>query len=119
MHEMTERESIDYIAQLFMLEQDPDTPRSSIAMGPATAFVMIGALQLALRHPEFSEQHISMVREIIDQLRPLFDSTPGEFLLGLGNNPDYDVPHDCEHPFGPHARECPPGGHAGFKLEGR
>lgn len=114
---LTEAQAVDYIRTLFELEQEPGHPRAEITLGPATAFVLVGALQLALRHPEFSPSQSSMVNSIIDQLRPLFAGTPGADLLKLGDEPAFDIPRDCQYPAGPHSPACgpAPGDHAGFR----
>jgi len=114
---VTDQEAIDYIKQLAEIEQDPDCQRATITMGPFSAFIAIGTWQLAMRHPEFSLSQAGLVRQLIDQLRPLFEGTPGAELLALGDDPARDVPRSCRHPFGPHAPECPPGDHADPGLE--
>lgn len=91
-------EAIRYIAHLAQLEQQPGHKEATITMGPFTAFVMIGALQLATRHPNFSPGHHQLVGQIIDQCKPMFRGTPAEQLLDLGDDPANDVPrHSCEH----------------------
>lgn len=89
---MTEAEAIEYIATLFRLELDPACPAAEITMGPATAFIAISAWQLAMRHPDFNDLHRHMIGHLIDSLMPLFEGTPGEELLELGNRPEYDRP---------------------------
>jgi hypothetical protein len=111
---ISEREGIAYIAELYRIEATPDHERAVVFMGPATAFVAIGAWQLAMRHPDFSDAHRQLVGGLIDQLRPLFAGSPGEVLLGLGDCPEADVPNDCRWPAGPHSPHCRPGGHLGF-----
>lgn len=115
MTEITEADAIEYVKQLYELEKLPHHATATITFGPFTAFSMIGALQLALRHPEFSTTQAALVNSIIDQLRPLFANTPGEQLLKLGDNPAYDIPRDCRYPKGQHSPLCPPGDHAGFR----
>lgn len=117
MTEITEAEAVEYIKRLMELEHEPGSEKALISIGPFSAFVLIGALQLALRHPEFSPSQASMVNAVIDQMRPLFTGTPGEQLLRLGDEPAYDIERDCKHPFGPHSPKCPPGGHPGFAAE--
>jgi hypothetical protein len=114
---ITEAESVDYVKSLYEMEADPETPRAVINLGPFSAFVMICALQLAMRHPEFSPTQADLLAQIIDQMRPLFSGTIGWELLELGNHPEFDIPCTCAYPFGPHAPECPPDGHAGFAPE--
>jgi hypothetical protein len=111
---ISEREGIAYIAELYRIEADPDHERAVVFMGPASAFVAIGAWQLAMRHPDFSDAHRQLVGALIDQLRVIFRGTPGEVLLGLGDQPEADVPNDCRWPNGEHSPRCRPGGHLGF-----
>lgn len=112
---MNETEAVDYVATLARLEQDPGHRKATITMGPFTAFTLIGALQLATRHPEFSPQQTGLINEVIGQLRPLFAGTPGEVLLGLGDEPAFDIPRGCRYPAGPHSPQCGPGDHPGFR----
>ena len=88
---MTDQEAIEYIKQLAETEQDPGHQRATITMGPFTAFIAVGAWQLAMRHPEFSPTHAELISQLIDQFRPLFEGTPGAELLELGNDPARDV----------------------------
>jgi hypothetical protein len=83
--------TIAYLAALYELERDPEHDQAALFVGPYSAFVMIGALQLATRHPEMSPTHRRFLAEIIDQLRPLFAGTPGEALIRLGDDPAHDA----------------------------
>lgn len=85
-----DREAIAYLARLYEIERDPDHERAVLFIGPYSAFVMIGALQLATRHPDMSPTHRQFLAEVIDQLRPLFTGTPGEPLIRLGDDPAND-----------------------------
>jgi hypothetical protein len=114
---ITEAEAIEYVASIARLEREPGRDRAFIRVGPFTAFTIIGALQLATRHPEMSQSQRDLIGAVIDQLRPLFAGAPGEHLLRLGDEPAYDVERECKHPFGPHSPKCPPGGHPGFAAE--
>lgn len=92
MAKVTEAEAAEYIASLFRAEQDGTAEKAQITMGPATAFVAIGAWQLAMRHPDFSDLHHHMIGHLIGQLTPLFAGTLGEEILELGNHPEHDRP---------------------------
>jgi hypothetical protein len=111
---MTEHEAVEYVASLYRLEREPGHDRATLLIGPASAFVLIGALQLAMRHPDMADRTRAMLAAVIDQMRPLFAGTPGAALLELGDRPELDIPAACEYPFGHHAPECPPGDHRGF-----
>lgn len=104
-------EAVEYLKSLYEIEQDPSHEQAVIYLGPWSGFVMIGALQLATRHPDMSGTQRELITSIIDQLRPMFDGTPGEQLLRLGDDPAADIDRACKHPFGPHAPSCPPGDH--------
>lgn len=117
MTELTELEAIEYLKKLHDIEQAPGHAKAILHLGPWSAFVLIGALQLATRHPEMSPSQRDLIGQIIDQLRPLFTGTPGEQLLQLGNDPANDIERECKHPFGPHSPKCPPGGHTGFPAD--
>lgn len=114
MPQLTEQQVAEYIESLYRLEQEPDAQRAIIHLGPFTAFVLIDALQLAMRHPEFSESQAELFTQIIDQMKPLFAGTLAEQILEIGDHPEFDIPRNCRYPFGSHAPECPPGEHAGF-----
>ena len=114
---LSETEALAYVEELARIEQDPDHQKATIVMGPFTAFTLIGTLQLAMRHPDFSAAQAGLIRDVIGQLRPLFAGTPGEVLLRMGDEPAFDVPRGCRYPGGPHAPECGPGAgdHAAFR----
>jgi hypothetical protein len=114
-HVLSEAEGVEYVMNLALLEREPGHAKATLTIGPFTAFTLIGALQLATRHPEFSPDQARLVRKVIDQMRPLFAGTPGEMLLKLGDEPAFDVPRGCSYPSGPHAPECGPGDHGGFR----
>lgn len=113
---ISETEAAEYVRQLWQTEQDPGCAKATAVFGPFTAFMVIGALQLAMRTPDFSPDQARLVQSFIDQCKPLFKGTPGEMLLGLGDEPAFDVPAGCRYPGGPHAPECGPnpGDHTAF-----
>jgi len=117
MPEISEAEAIKYIKTLAELEREPGSERAMLAIGPFAAFTLVGALQLAMRHPEMSPRQRWLLSNIIDQLRPLFAGTPGQVLLELGDDQTCDIDRACKYPIGPHAPGCPPGGHPGFAAE--
>jgi hypothetical protein len=79
-------DTITYLATLAALENAGE--RTTLAIGPYSAFTIIGALQLALRHPQLGD----VVRGIVGgDLRTLFDGTPGEALIRLGDDPANDI----------------------------
>lgn len=116
--QITEAEAAAYVAELYLMEQAKEGEPATLLLRPFTAFTMVGALQLATRHPEMSPVQRQLIGSVIDQMRPLFAGTPGEQLLHLGDDPDFDIEHSCQYPYGPHSPKCPPGGHPGFAVEG-
>jgi hypothetical protein len=112
---ISETEAIGYVKLLYRIEQDPGHDQATVLMGPFTAFTVIGALQLAMRNPDFSAEQARLVQGFIDQLKPLFAGTAGELLLGLGDEPAFDVPAGCRYPEGPHDPACGPGDHPAFR----
>lgn len=117
MQQLTEQQAADYVALLYRLEQNPECPRAIIHLRPFSAYLLISSLQLAMRHPGLSETQADILNSIISQIMPLFAGTPGEQLLETGNHPEFDIPRTCQYPRGPHAPECPPGGHLAFNSE--
>jgi hypothetical protein len=87
-----EAEAEAWIRELWRLEQHGD--RTTLAVGPYTAFIVIGVLQLATRHPRLPAGHRLVADEFIGQLRTLFDGTPGAAIIAAGDNPARDVPQD-------------------------
>jgi hypothetical protein len=81
-----------WIRELWRLEQRGD--RTTLAVGPYTAFIVIGVLQLATRHPRLPPGHRLVADEFIGQLRTLFDGTPGAAMIAAGDEPARDVPQD-------------------------
>ena len=112
---MNEREAVEYVHRLAQVERTPGHEKATVMMGPFTAFTVIGALQLATRHPDFSEAQAALIGDVVKQLKPLFAGTPGEVLLEVGSEPAFDVPKGCEYPMGPHAPQCGPGDHPAFR----
>ena len=69
-----------------------------LSMDVTTIVVLISALQLALRHPDFDGQNAKTSRRFVEvsirrleQIHPLL----GE-VMRLGNDPAHDVPRDSE-----------------------
>ena len=71
--------------------------RHHVAIGPFTAFCVIGALQLAWRHPDLSDGATSTaIRGLGEQLTTLFDPTT-QALLVKGWDRRYDAPLGGDH----------------------
>lgn len=65
--------------------------RSTVSFGPHTALVVIGALQLAIRHPEVTDHMREQLGRVIEGFRPWFAGTLGELIIDLGNDPEQDL----------------------------
>lgn len=86
----TEAEMGAYITNLHELEVAGE--RAPISMGPFTAIIVIGALQLATRHPTMPDHQKAAIASVIDQFRPWFAGTMGEQIIDMGNDPALDQP---------------------------
>jgi hypothetical protein len=87
---MTDEEAIAYVKRLYELEEAGE--RTTIVIGPASAFSLIGMLQLVTRHPSLSARQLAIARSMIDDLRSMFKGTLGEEIIARGDNPVYDRP---------------------------
>lgn len=83
-----ETEWLEYMLDLHQRELAGE--RGDFSIGPYAAMVMIGALQMATRHPEMTETSRNVLLSIVDQYRPWFAGTLGERLIDLGNDPTQD-----------------------------
>lgn len=90
---LSEAELVAYMGRLRELEAGG--ARSQVAFGPYTALTVIGALQLATRHPAMFPSQRAEIHSVIDQFRPWFVGTPGEQLIDMGNDLELDVDLDC------------------------
>ena len=86
-----EAAAVAYLADLYEIERDADYVPAVLCLGPYSAFLIVSGLQLATRHPGMSPAQRRFITDIIDQLRPLFAGTPGEALIRLGDDPEFDV----------------------------
>lgn len=85
---LDEVEMVAYMKHLYEIEQAGE--RVPVFLGPYTAINMIGLLQLGLRHPKIAPTQVEMIGHLIDQLRPFFTDTPGEAIILMGDNPEFD-----------------------------
>jgi hypothetical protein len=82
---------LEWLKRLVELEKAGE--RTTVALGPFTAYTIIGALQLAMRHPDQSPKIRQVLRDFVHQFEPLFAGTPGEETIRRGMHPEWDVPH--------------------------
>lgn len=81
----------DLLAYMEVLhDAEASGARSEVVFGPYTAMLIIGALQLATRHPGMTERQRTEITTIVDQFRPWFAGTPGEIIIDRGNDPGHD-----------------------------
>jgi len=86
---MSDTDAAAYLRRLAALEAGGE--RTTLAVGPYTAFIMTSALQLASRHPGMTRQMRATLAGFTGQLRTWFDGTPGQELLARGEDPAQDV----------------------------
>lgn len=90
---VSQAELVAYMNRLREIEASG--ARSTVAFGPYTALSVIGALQLATRHPGMFPEQRDQILEVVEQFRPWFAGTPGEQLIDMGNDLELDVELDC------------------------
>ena len=61
-------------------ERDGRDEKAIIKIGPFSAYTVIAVLQLAWRHPSLSPHQKIIIRNIADQLEPLFDGLLAEMI---------------------------------------
>lgn len=83
-----EAEMLAYMLDL--KEVDDAGERLSLLVGPYTALVLVGGLQLATRHPAIPDAVRAQLLAMIGQFRALFAGTPGEHIIDRGNDPQFD-----------------------------
>lgn len=88
MTDPTEAEMVTYMRSA--QEAEKAGARQSALLGPFTTLVMIGALQLAIRHPSMDDSQRKQILSVIDGFRPWFADTLGEQIIDMGNNPELD-----------------------------
>lgn len=81
-------ELITYMARLSDLERAGQ--RIQIAVGPYTAMLLIGALQLVLRHPDMRPTTTKALRGMIAQLGLAFPDRIGQEMIRRGNRTEFD-----------------------------
>ena len=89
--EQNDAEVLEYMTNIARAERDRTVPFATIQIGPFTAICLIGALQLAMRHPEIGGGQLRDLQRIIDQLAPAFEGTPGAEVVRRGSDPTQDV----------------------------
>ena len=85
-------EAVAYLVEMGTAEREGRARMMMLEIGPYTAFVLIGALQLATRHPAMKDDQRGQIQAIIDQLKIPFQGTPAMTILNLGDDPANDIP---------------------------
>lgn len=91
---------LELVTELVVLERDGSAPPLPVHFPPYTAFVTVGALQLAWRHPDLSPQ----MKEIVEQVGGSCRTGSRRSTRSCsrwGWDPAADVGDDCP--------SCPPG----------
>jgi hypothetical protein len=108
---ISESEAVAHLAKLAVAERYDTANKATVNMGPFTAYTLISAIQLVMRHPELSGPTAGILTEIRDQLLTLFDGDGiTREILAMGMDPDCDVPvadyADQAHPDVIRCPEC-------------
>jgi hypothetical protein len=78
-----------------LINDEADGARTTLTIGPYAAFVMLGALQLAWRHPYMNGSTADIIRGIGGQLQAIYAHEPAlSALLDKG----WDRKHDAALP---------------------
>lgn len=85
---LSDDEKITYMALLRELEIEGD--RMEVAIGPYTAMLVIGALQLATRHPDLGAFARGELENLVRSIEPWFEGTPGAEIIQAGFDPSQD-----------------------------
>lgn len=73
--------------------------RTTVVIGPWSAFELIGALQLVTRHPDVAASTKNHMRAFGNQFSEWFKGTPAEEVIRRGWDPSFDVDRAGRHPF--------------------
>lgn len=85
--------SVEALTALAQAEKDGTAEKLPVHLGPFTAFVLIGALQLAWRHPDMNDLHKEMIEAVARPLQDRFGPPLwAELERGWDVTQDYD-PH--------------------------
>ena len=86
------REAAVIIGRLIKLERAGE--RTEMLIGPYSAFILVGMLQLAMRHPAYRDEPTGRMARIIrslgDQFGAQFEGYPAGELLKKGWDPAND-----------------------------
>jgi len=75
---------------LRLAEMEKTGEKTSIRLVPMSAYMLIGWIQLACRHPSMGDNLRRLGHQVVDQLAPLFAGTPGEDTIRKGWDPKHD-----------------------------
>jgi hypothetical protein len=70
----------EQIIEFYQDERDGTAQKAEVRIGPFTAFVAIGALQLAWRHPEMTQHNRDAIEHLARQLQVLFSGEMADLL---------------------------------------
>ncbi len=77
------------LQDLAVAERDRTAALAELRVGPFAAYTMIGALQLACRHPDMTPAQYGLIRKVCRPLEQLFGGVLAESVQ-RGWDPDYD-----------------------------
>jgi hypothetical protein len=74
-----------------LMDAERSGERVTIRLGPWSAFLLVGWLQLIVRHPDTDEMHAGVATAFGRQIATWFAGTPGESMLAMAENPAFDI----------------------------
>lgn len=87
-------EVVRLLAEFAQAEQDGTAEKATLMVGPFTGYLLISALQLALRHPALSDLIRDTLEQFIARMRPWFGGVLGEAIdAGLDPASDEEPRH--------------------------
>lgn len=93
----TKDEYLKILVELGKAERDGTADNALISCGPFTAFSIVAALQLALRHPQLSSNMREIISNFANQLAMLFpEGSAVRELIKEGSDPHNDVGPEAE-----------------------
>jgi hypothetical protein len=80
---------LEFTAQV--LEAERNGERATFTIGPFSLLTMIGAIQLATRHPHVVGENRKILLGLVQDFGVYFDGTAGEEIIKRGSHPEWDV----------------------------
>jgi hypothetical protein len=98
-----EEDIVKAIAELALAEINGTAEPCNVSIGPFSMFQLIGALQLALRHPNMPASIRDTILQIARSFATCFnEGTTARAAIEAGFNPANDIPFDQDSGWGQH-----------------